>query len=162
MKKEFFSIKEFAAAAGVSQQSIYKRLNSENDELQQFLKIVDNKKYISAKALSAIYNINEQQEPPEFVTEENSNNNILDILKEQLEGQRKDIEDKNQQIKDLMERLAEANKIINQQQQLHLLDKQKILELESASISASLSPHTESKRKSIFSIFRKKEKQREE
>lgn len=45
----------------------------------------------------------------------------------------KQLEIKDQQIKELNERLAEAHKSLDQEQQLHLLSKQRILELESKS-----------------------------
>lgn len=41
MNQEYLSIKEFAAAVGVSQQAIYKQLNN---KLKPYLKMVDNKK----------------------------------------------------------------------------------------------------------------------
>jgi predicted DNA-binding protein YlxM (UPF0122 family) len=61
MQSDVLSIKEFAAAAGVSQQSIYKRLKNNTDELYPFLQIIEGKKYISIIALSVIYNVNNQE-----------------------------------------------------------------------------------------------------
>ena len=57
MQGDYISIREFAESAGVTQQSIYKRLQNKNDELQPFYKKIDGKKYISLSALSAIYKI---------------------------------------------------------------------------------------------------------
>ena len=60
---------------------------------------------------------------------------------------KKEIDQKNEQIKELMERLKEITKTLDQQQQLAAIDKQKILELESS---------TENKNKGFFNrLFNK-------
>ena len=151
MEKEYLSIKEFAAAADVSQQSIYKRLNKADDELIKFVKVIDKKKFIAAAALDIVYKLKEPL--PQEKPQENNNytETLLKLLQEQLDGQRKDIESKDKHIEELTKRLAEANQIIDQQQKLHLLDKQKILELEAAT-------QEQQEQKSFFSFFKRKAK----
>lgn len=136
MEKEYLSIKEFADRANVSQQSIYKRIANKNDSLYPFLKIINRKKYICVSALLSIYNIDNENPQPK-----QEDKNIIEILE-------KEIESKNKQIETLLNQLTEAHTLINQQQQLHLLDKQKIKELEES--------QTETKRKGIFNIFKRK------
>ncbi|MBR4847271.1 MAG: hypothetical protein IKV08_03620 [Phascolarctobacterium sp.] len=54
MKNNLLTIKEFAAAAGVSTQAIYKRLAT---DLQPYLQIVANHKMLDNKALKEVFNI---------------------------------------------------------------------------------------------------------
>lgn len=140
MPKEWLSIKDFAVAAGVSQQSIYKRLSNSEDELCAFLKEIDGKKYIEAAALAAVYK--KEQQPHEAETqapEDNNTNQVIAILREQLEAQRKDIEEKNKLIDRLSSQLEREQQLLCQEQQLNLANTQKILALEAA---AATEPHT--------------------
>lgn len=126
MKDEYISIKEFAERAGVSVQSIYKRLNGLNNPLNQYVKLVDNQKMLNISALKEIYDIEvEQPIQPNHSTLEAVNDTLYDTLLKQLEV-------KDNQIQELNERLKEAQKALSQEQQLHLLSKQHIFELEAA------------------------------
>lgn len=53
-RKEYLSIKEFAGVAGVSTQSVYKRLST---SLQPYVKEVANQKVLNIQALRDIYGI---------------------------------------------------------------------------------------------------------
>lgn len=132
MNTRYLTIKEFAEKAKVSPQIIYKRIQDKNNSLYPFLKVIDGKKYISEEALKIIYNIS-----AESGQESEKENNVIELLKKELES-------KNEQINTLLNQLTEAHTLINQQQQLHLLDKQKIKELEEAK---------EEKKKSVFNFF---------
>lgn len=131
MNSDFISVKDFAEAAGVSQQSIYKRLAKDEDDLQPFVKIIEKKKYLNIAALRAVYSI-EYRPKEEDDKAEAAANPLYELLKMQLEGQRKDIDEKDRQILQLMEQLATAQRLIDQQQQLAVLDKKRILELEAS------------------------------
>ena len=61
MKTEYLSIKDFAERAGVSQQSLYKRLNKLNNQLNNYIKLVDNQKMIDIRALQEVYGIEVEQ-----------------------------------------------------------------------------------------------------
>lgn len=159
MGAEFLTIKEFAAAAGITVQSIYKRLNNKEDELQAFYKEQGGKKYISAAALSVIYNKEEKQHEEAPTESKTTESQIIEILREQIEAQRKDIEEKNKLIDTLAAQLEREQQLLNQEQQLNLVNTQKILALEAAATEeANIEiPTEETKRKGIFSIFRRKE-----
>ena len=58
---EYISIKEFAEQAGVSVQSIYKRLNRLNNPLNQYIKLVENQKMLNISALEEVYGIEVEQ-----------------------------------------------------------------------------------------------------
>lgn len=52
--KEFLTIKEFAELAGVTRQSVYKKLDN---SLSTYVSIVDNQKMLQSKALFEVYHI---------------------------------------------------------------------------------------------------------
>ena len=73
-QKEFLTIKEFAEVAGVSSQSVYKRLNS---TLKPYLSIKNGKKYLNIKALELYSDTDDKDN---FLNENNqlaTNNNQL-------------------------------------------------------------------------------------
>lgn len=111
MEKEYISIKEFAAAAGVSQQAIYKQLNN---KLKTYLKTIDNKKMLDKSALSL------------FQKKDDS----TDIQQQLLNMLQKELNEKNQQISEKDKQIAELQQLLNQAHQLNAMDKQRILELE--------------------------------
>lgn len=171
MKNDYISISEFAAAAGVSQQSVYKRLRNKDDAIQPFCKKIDGKKYISKYAIDIIYRDEEPQEttqeeqteePQEEPTEKANENVLMTILQQQLETLRNELEVKNKQIENLNNRLAEANNLISQQQQLQLLDTQRIAALEAAAADTEeteneeIKQEEEPKKRGFLGLFKKK------
>lgn len=160
MSDSYLSIKEFAECANVSIQSVYKRIKKSDDIIHNFIIIKDGKKLIAAAAIEQIYNINYNSinnDIEEEAKEEPLYNDIISILKEQIEQQKREIEFKNKQIDNLMIQLKESSKretnyqtLLNQQQQLTATEKQKILQLENKASANE-------KKRGIFSFFRKKE-----
>lgn len=151
---DFISIKEFAELAGVSTQSVYKRIRKVDNPIQEFLKKEDNQLTIDKVALKVLYDVEVDQtttqpslkvgnplqndnktkedvkESKEIKEEATASNKVIDILREQLQAQRKDIEEKNTLITELNNRLAEVTTLLDQQQKLSIADKKRILELE--------------------------------
>ena len=124
MDKEYLTIKEFAAAVGVSQQAIYKQLNN---KLKPYLKVVENKKMLEKSALEL------------FKKEEKINEveqQLINMLQTELNA-------KNEQI----ERLQQA---LDQAQKLHAMEKQRVLELEDKMAAAA----EEEPKKKWWNIFR--------
>lgn len=104
MAKEYISIKEFAELAGVSQQAIYKQLNN---KLKSYLKVVDGKKTLDKSALEL------------FKKQENSSGveqQLINMLQTELNQ-------KNEQI-------AQLQKLLDQEQQLHAMARQELKLLE--------------------------------
>lgn len=147
MENELLTIKDFADLAGVSIQSIYKKLRKENNPIQRYLKVVDGVKYIDRKAYTVLYSpaavptventeqteaeVDVKQTPPQ----KNSTDRILDILEQQLEEQRRQLQEKdnqiaeqNVQINSLLARLEESSRIIDQQQQLTAMNTKALME----------------------------------
>ena len=128
MGAEYLSIKDFAKKAGVSQQSLYKRLNNPNNQLNNYVKMVDNQKMIDIRALQEVYGIEveqpiqpkveqvEQPIQPNFDSILSQNQQMIDMLKEQLEAKDKQIEN--------------LQKLLDQAQMLNAMDKKKIEALE--------------------------------
>lgn len=104
MDKEYLSIKEFAEAAGVSQQAIYKQLNN---KLKPYLIVVEKRKMLEKSALSLFSKAENSKEVEQ---------QLINMLQTELNR-------KNEQI-------AELQKLLDQAQKLHAMDKQRILELE--------------------------------
>lgn len=70
---DLLTVKEFAEDAGVSIQAVYKRLKNENNQLNNYVKIVEGKKLIDKAALSLFIKLVEQpvKQPPAEVEQLN-------------------------------------------------------------------------------------------
>ena len=199
MEKNLLTVKEFADLAGVSVQSIYKKLGKANNPIQRYLKVVDGVKYIERRAYAILYSsapaptaaeeappaIVEEQTPPQPGESEappppkSSTDRILDILEQQLEEQRRQLQEKDKQIaaqadqiNSLLARLEESSQIINQQQQLTAMNVKALSGGESkeepAAVDVEPQPQPEEKqttppppppeKKGFFSFFKRKEK----
>ena len=135
MRQDYLSVKDFGELAGVSVQSIYAKINNLKHPIQQYLKIIDGKKYISRAAYYDLYGAEyaaeditelqediKQEQQPEQPKEKESVDRLLDILEKQLEEQRRQLQEKDKQIESLLKRLEETSQLINQQQQLTALN----------------------------------------
>ena len=155
MDKEFISIKGFAEKVGVSVQAIYKRINNKNDKIQPYLNQFNGKFFVSIKAVDELFktdnlnqDLNQVENPCEIPGIELNDKNfskVIDTLTAQIIAYRKEIETKDKQIADLTELMKSNAQMLNQQQQLNLMDKQKILQLESAE---------DKKKRKFFDLFK--------
>ena len=117
MSNDLLTVKQFAEATGLTQQAIYKQLNK---RLNNYVVIVDGQKMLKRSALKNFSNSTvKQQDNNSFNTLLEQNQQIIDMLK-------KELEEKNKQI-------AELQKIVDQQQKLTGIAQAKILELEEKS-----------------------------
>lgn len=174
MENELLTIKDFADLAGVSVQSIYKKLRKENNPIQRYLKVVDGVKYIDRKAYTVLYSpaaapttekasqieakADAEQTPPP----KSSTDRILDILEQQLEEQRRQLQEKdnqiaeqNAQINSLLARLEESSRIINQQQQLTAMNTKALMKADSTTAEAEQVPPPKVKASIWERLFRK-------
>ena len=175
MEKDYLSIKEFAEIVHKTQQSIYKRLSKENNPLKVYAKQDYEGLKIHKDAIKVIYGLYLDEESKDFqplqpsliegekVENDNKSKNeqetstmkVITILQEQLEQERKSNEKKDIMISELNERLAESQRMLDQQQKLSMLDKQRILQLEQTTT-------TNEKRKSIFDFFKRRNEKENE
>ena len=145
-KKTVMTIKEFAAAAGISEQAVYKQLNG---KLSTFSTRLNGKKAIKIEALQE-YGFNQIQpeiQPdiqlfqPKFNQELSEKEAEIARLKEQIQQQK--VDDLSRQVKELKEQLREKDKQIgslhdllresqealSRQQHLTALQEQRIVQL---------------------------------
>lgn len=141
--KEYLSIKEFSNVVGISTQAIYKRIKKEDDILNNYVKNISGKIVISASALMELFNI--QTGATEQAAE------YTEHLKQQVEEQKEQLKAKDNIINSLMEQIKTQTNLLNQEQQLNLLNQQKILMLEE-----------KTSRKGIFNLFKRKNKEVEQ
>lgn len=156
-EKEYFYVAEVAEITGRTIQGIYKRIRDKEDKIQPFVKEDEEGTYVIHKeALKVIYKIDYEnieaadtkQSQEEFSnnsvqfsnkftkTKEEENNTTIelllreqiDLLKQQLEEQKEINKGKDKLIFELNERLAESQRMVDQQQRLSLVDKQLMLE----------------------------------
>lgn len=158
MEESELSVQELSNRTGKSIQSIYKRIKNKNDIIQSFLKrdnegnILEPVK-IFESAIDVIYNkgatatklnpkpslveFRQEEEKKESKQEQNAYTKAIDVLQEQLkvlqaelQAEREDKQKKDDLIFELNQRLAESQRNLDQQQQLQLLDRQRIKQLE--------------------------------
>ena len=141
MNEKFLTIKEFAEKAGVSVQSIYKRISKKDNPIHSYLKEVEGVKMLDSSALDILYtgkNGPAEEKPgskgPEVPENERTEEAIhtdilLNILERQLSEQGQQLQEKDRQLREkdsqissLLARLEDTTRIIDQQQQLTALN----------------------------------------
>ena len=150
--QEYISIKAFAERAGVSPQSVYKRLNQVDNQLNNYIKPVGNQRMLNIQALHDIYGIEvDNQNQPVEQPVVNFNQPMQDqirLLQDQLNSKDQQLREqaerdqkKDEQIRKLQAQLIEQDlrhheqiqtmqELLNQEQKLHLLSVQRVQELE--------------------------------
>jgi hypothetical protein len=130
MKKEqYISIAEYAERTGTSRQAVYKKLST---SLQKYVKVIDKKKMLNIQALEGF---NCQEECQQVDKSCQGNCQPVDIQTQQLINMlQAELDIKNHQIKELNERLAETNKILDQEQQLNAINAKKLVMLEDVQV----------------------------
>lgn len=175
METQYISIREFAALVGVSVQSIYKKINKEDNPLRQYVKDTEQGRLISKEAAS-LYGIEQaetiideriEENPTQLKAESNDiNDKLIAILETQMEELKrqliekdKQLAEKDNQIMSLLLRLEENAKIIQQQQTLTAMNTQlftKQLSEPDESVAEEEIVSTDTVRKSFWGMFRKR------
>lgn len=134
-EQEYMTIKEFAAAAGVTEQAVYKQLNN---KLSTYSTTLNGKKVLKIEALKE-YKSKEVE--TELTQKLNETEAEVNRLKEQIQQQKVDelsravnelkeqIRAKDQQIGSLHDLLKESQEALNRQQQLTAIQEKRITEL---------------------------------
>lgn len=118
--QQYISVKEFAQRAGISQQSVYQRLNKKNNKLCKYMKVVNGKKIIDIQALQDLYSIGLNNE-----IEQPDNDKELKQVVKQVE------QDRTQELIDeLRLKLREKDDLIQWLREEHEADRKKIDELD--------------------------------
>lgn len=136
--KEFLTIKEFAELAGVTRQSVYKKLDN---TLSTYVSTIDNQKMLQSKALIEVYHISVndidkglqstvdnyyQPCQPELTTLKEQFESAVELLKSQLEVKDSQLGEKDRQIEqlqkninDLTAALGNTTRALSAAQSLH-------------------------------------------
>lgn len=134
-EQEYMTVKEFAAAAGVTEQAVYKQLNN---KLSTYSTELNGKKVLKIEALKE-YRTKEVE--TELTQKLNETEAEVNRLKEQIQQQKVDelsravnelkeqLRTKNQQIGSLHDLLKESQEALSRQQQLAALQEQRIVQL---------------------------------
>ena len=145
--KEYLTIKEFANLAGVTRQSVYKKLDN---TLSTYVSTVDNQKMLQSKALLEVYHIGVndvdkslqstvdsscQPCQPDLSTPKEQLWATVELLKSQLETKDNQLSEKDKQIEqlqknisDLTEALGNTTRALSAAQSLHAGTLQQQLE----------------------------------
>ncbi len=153
---DYISIKEFATLGGITEQSIYKRISKVDNPIQPFIDRTSKPLKIDRMALKVLYgkevdnsttqpslkvvekvetqkeNVYHKEEIQPKEETSSASYQVIKILQQQLEANQKELEAKNKTIDSLTRQLEANTQLLNQQQQLSLADKKRILELESS------------------------------
>lgn len=104
---QYLSVKEFAQAAGVSVQAVYKRLSK---DLEPFVKEVEGRKVIDKRALKEVYGKDQEE------LEEKVDNDLINVLLNQINLLTNELNQKNSEINEL-------HRLLENEQKLRLVDK---------------------------------------
>lgn len=142
-EKDLVSIKEFSEIVGISQQAIYKQLNG---KLKKYSTKVENRTMLKISAIEEVYGIKKFNQVEQLV--DNQVEKILSQNQQIIELLQKELEQKNREIDNL-------HSLLDQQQRLNAIDKQKILELEEKNDISESASETIATKKNWFSrIFK--------
>lgn len=185
---EYMSISAFAEVVGVSTQNIYERIRKKDNAIQRYIMPNSKPVKIHNSAVKELYNKTLQRPLSSALQSEDKSGNtegmgelglplhtpstetqrvqdennaylkVIAVLENQIEQQKKDLENKDKIIASITERLKDSQKLLDQQQQLALADKKNMTELENK-IRLLEQPQSNEelavqKKWSIFSIFK--------
>lgn len=175
--KKYFTVKEFAEAAGISQQAVYKQID--NGRLKRYTEVIEEQKMIRTTAFKRFYPKRVEQVEQLNSTAQNLDNSDLDVelaqpiqptretelLEDQISDLREQIEGSKEEIQFLREQIAAKDMQIMSltdnlkiAQQLAAADKKKLLEIEEKQKEQEdkpeiLVPEEEKQEKSWFKRF---------
>lgn len=156
MKKEFYTVSEFAKLCGISKQAVYKRLNN---SLKEFVKVENGQKLIAAAAFSLFKGQEVEQQVKQQV-DDVEQQGLMSFLQKQIEEKDKQIEALQNQIVSLnnlisnltleLTEITKQSQELNRNNQILLLNQKEIKQLQS------------NNKKSIFNkLFKRKEREEE-
>lgn len=114
---ELLTVQQFADAAGISKQAVYKALNN---KLQPFVQLVDGKKMLQNKALREVYGIEvDQRESQPNGNQSQPLEALIAMLQKELEAKNAQLEAKDRQIEQLTSALENTTSSLQAAQALH-------------------------------------------
>jgi len=147
------TVADIAKEIGVSKQAVWKRIKgSLSTSLQQFISTVDGTVYIEVDGVNLIKQAFNKKSANEDATTDTATiddkltgmlSDTIAIMKEQLLG-------KDQQLSEKDKQITELHRLLDQQQQLHLMEQKNMLQL------------TDNKKSSLWDRLRSKDKKSQE
>ena len=107
MSDEYISIKEFAELAGISVQAVYKRLNN---QLNPYVKLVENRKMLKKSALYEVYGIEVEQPIQPKHSTNSTKVETVKLLQKTVDLLENELKIKNQQIETLQRENSELSR----------------------------------------------------
>jgi hypothetical protein len=158
---ELISISDYAALKGISKQAVYKQLNN---RLKPFLIEVDNRKYISVKALSQeeqtkLKGVEQPSQPFQPQVEQPSQPSPT-FFEQQIAEKDKQIESLLRQIETLQGQNTQLTSLLQNSQVLLAQQNQLLLgaTTEESAAKDTQEPQEERKKKKGFKLFGRKNK----
>ena len=126
---DYMNIRELAAACDVSVQYIYQELRNKKSKLNNYLKVIDNKKMIDKSAITEFFKKDIKQEFKQELnkTLNNNDNELIELIKSQLQEKDRQLAEKDKQLQEKDKQIAELIKLQDQQQQLTLNQQQLLI-----------------------------------
>lgn len=164
MNDGLLTVQQFADAAGISKQAVYKKLNN---QLKPFVQLVDGKKMLQNKALSEIYGV-EVDQPSQPNSQPNSQPTVnqsqplealIAMLQKELDGKNEQIAAQARQIEQLTSALENTTSSLQAAQALHAGTMQK--QLQPGNVVEVVEPAAEPedvRPRRSWSIFKRREK----
>lgn len=124
LDKQYLTVAQVAEKAGVTKQAVYQRLNK---DLNKYVKVIDNKKMLNISVLNEfevkpVEQANSQELNNDLTSTLNTLNNVVDTLKQQLKVKDDQIKDLNNRLKQALNNQSQDNYIMMAQQQNKMLD----------------------------------------
>lgn len=128
LDKQYLTVAQVAEKAGVTKQAVYQRLNK---DLNKYVKVIDNKKMLNISVLNefevkSIEQANSQELNNDLTSTLNTLNNVVETLKQQLQVKDEQIKDLNNRLEQALNNQSQDNYIMMAQQQNKLLDTTKV------------------------------------
>lgn len=154
---ELLTVQQFAEAAGVSKQAVYKALNN---KLKPYIQLVDGKKMLKNRALREVYGAEVDQRGSQLLNNQSQPIDALiamlqkelDAKNEQISAQQKQLEAKDRQIEQLTSALENTTSSLQAAQALHAGTMQQQL---SAPEEATVDEEMAETKKPWYHIFKK-------
>lgn len=159
---ELLTVQQFADAAGVSKQAVYKALNN---KLMPYVQLVDGKKMLKNQALSEVYGVKvDQLDNPKLNNSSQPIDAIIAMLQKELDAKNKQIADqaeqlkaKDEQIKNLTSSIDNLTTSLQAEQALHGGTMQQLVAPEEAAEPADVVLEAEpgqKKRGFFYNLFK--------
>lgn len=149
--QELLTVQQFAEAAGITKQAVYKAFNN---KLKDYYQLVDGKKMVQSKALHDVYGVTvEQKDNQPLNNQRQPLETLIEILQKEIDVKNGQIESLQRQNEQLTSALSAAQETARAAQALHAGTLQQQLDAPS---DETVVTTVQEKKKGFFSWIRKR------